>query len=63
MNPEPFFNNITIEINEWNLYKNNSLLSKLALIFNRLLIQKIMCIWVDSIFIHKCRLVEIDIIF
>jgi hypothetical protein len=65
--PLPIFDDsITHNIKKWNNHTKNGKemkLPDLAKVCNYLLIPKIMCLWGEYVFLHKCRSISINIIF
>jgi hypothetical protein len=64
--PLPIFDDITHNIKKWNTHTKNDKemkLPDLAKVCNDLLVPKIMCPWGESVFLHKCGSISIDIIF
>jgi predicted GIY-YIG superfamily endonuclease len=64
--PSAIFDDITHNIKTWNEHTkndNDTKLSDLANICNDFLLPKIMCPWGESVFLHKCGSISMDIIF
>ena len=60
--PKPFFNDITMDIVDWEKGINSGELTELARICNDYILPTIMCPWGDSVFPHHFGSISIDII-
>ena len=60
--PLPFFKEVSRKVNKWKESISSGELPRLAESCNEMLIPTILCPWGESVFIHKCGSLPIDII-
>ena len=61
--PTAIFEDITLDIQDWNQSINTYMLSDLAIACNKHLLPTVMCPWGCSEFIHKCGNIPFDIVY